>query len=176
MLTSNYWKVTVSGGDNLPFECEQCGECCSYLGQLFEIIETYGNYSFLARNQYTGEKYPVSVTPLLYHLYDDREIFYERPEACPFFRKNHENGLYYCTVHLTRPDICREYGCWRFLILDSQGNRAGRVMKRRHLHAENSRLLQIWESEIRTLHEDDDDIWDRKMREIVKKAGFIIRE
>ncbi|GEM_PF-2211707 len=49
-------------------------------------------------------------------------------------------------------------------------------MKRRHLHAENSRLLQIWESEIRTLHEDDDDIWDRKMREIVKKAGFIIRE
>ena len=176
VVTPNSKRAILSGGRNLVFECQQCGECCGYLGQVFEIVERYDNYSFLARNRYTGENHLVSVTPPLYHLYDDREIFSELPEACPFFRKCHEDGLYYCTVHLTRPDICREYGCWRFLILDSQGKRAGRVMQSRHLHAEDPLLEQIWDLEIRTLHEEDDRIWDQKMREIVKKAGFLIRE
>lgn len=118
----------------------------------------------------------VSVTPLLYQLYDDRDIFTERPQACPFFRKNKADGLYYCTVHLTRPEICREYGCWRFLILDSQGNRVGRIMQSRHLDTQSPSLRHIWNTRIGNLHEDDDRIWDQKMCEIVKNAGFKIRE
>lgn len=159
----------------MPFECSQCGECCSHLGLVFQIIEQRGDYAFLLRNQYTGATHQVSVSPGLYHLYDNRQIFEERPEACPLFRFNPDTGLYYCTVHLTRPDICREYGCWRFLITDGHGNRAGRIMGTRHLHTEDPGLRQLWDAEVALLHEDDDRIWDQKMCEIVRKAGFIVR-
>ena len=166
----------ILGGFKLVFECQQCGECCSHLGLMFQIAEEYDNYSFLVRNEYTGEKYEVTVAPLLHHLYNDTEIFTERPEACPFFRRNDQDSLYYCTIHLTRPDVCREYGCWRFLILDSQGKRAGRVMGTRHMHAESPALQTVWDARVRNLHEPDDHVWDRKMCEIVRAAGFEIKE
>ncbi len=164
------------GERTLSFECAQCGECCSLLGQVFEIIDTYENYAFLIRNQYTGSRHHVSITPSLIHLYHDKEIFIDRPDSCPFFRKNPDDGLYYCIVHLTRPEICQEYGCWRFLILDSQGNRAGRVMQSRHLHAENPRLQELWDANISTLQESNDTIWDQKMCDLVRKAGFQIKD
>jgi len=154
----------------------QCGECCGHLGLMFRIIEGYNNYSFLICNEYTGEKHKVEVTPALHHLYDDKQIFCELPEACPFFRRSDLDNLWYCTVHLTRPDVCREYGCWRFLILDSQGNRAGRVMGSRHLHAEDPLLRSVWDNSVGILIEPDDSAWDRKMCEIVRSAGFQVRE
>ena len=160
----------------MGFECQQCGECCSYLGLMWQIIGESGNYSFIIQNMYTGQKYEVTVTPPLRHLYDNTGIFTERPEACPFFRPHDSDGLYYCTVHLTRPDVCKEYGCWRFLILDSEGKRAGRVMDSRHMHAEDPVLQTLWDSRVRTMHEPDDEIWDRKMCEIVRAAGYVVRE
>jgi Fe-S-cluster containining protein len=143
---------------------------------MFEIVRENDDYSFLVRNQYTGEKYEVEVALPLRHLYDDRQIFTRLPEACPFFRNNDRDGLYYCTIHLSRPDVCREYGCWRFLILDAEGKRAGRVMEYRHMHAENTILRSVWDTRVRILHEPDDREWDRKMCEIVRNAGFEIRE
>ena len=140
------------------------------------IDEEKDNYSFLVRNKYTGERYEVEVGPPLRHLYDDKQIFITLPEACPFFRRNDYDGLWYCTVHLTRPDICMEYGCWRFLILDSDGKRAGRVMGSRHMHAEDTFLRLVWDSQVRTLIEPDDHVWEKKMSDIVKSAGFEIRE
>ncbi|MDD1723813.1 MAG: YkgJ family cysteine cluster protein [Methanospirillum sp.] len=143
---------------------------------MFRIIEEHSPYSFLVRNEYTGEKHEVSVTASLYHLYDDKRVFAEFSEACPFFRRNDEDGLWYCTVHLTRPDVCRDYGCWRFLILDPEGKRAGRVMGSRHMHAENPLLRSVWDTRVSILQEPDDTIWDRKICEIVRSAGFVIRD
>lgn len=143
---------------------------------MFRIIEEHAPYSFLVINEYTGERYEVSVTPSLYHLYDDRRVFAELPETCPFFRRNDEDGLWYCTIHFTRPDVCREYGCWRFLILDPEGRRAGRVMGIRHLHTENPLLRSVWDTRVSILQEPDDTIWDLKMCEIIRSAGFVIRE
>jgi len=142
---------------------------------MWAIEREISDYTFLIRNEYTGERYEVVVTEVLHSLYDDKNVFNELPEACPFFRKGSNDNLWYCTVHLTRPDVCREYGCWRFLILDSQGNRAGRVMGTRHLHAENPDLQRIWEEKVRSLVEPDDSVWDRKMCEIIRLAGFTVR-
>ncbi|NLD56559.1 MAG: YkgJ family cysteine cluster protein, partial [Methanomicrobiales archaeon] len=41
---------------------------------------------FLVNNEYTGEKTEVTVDPDKIALFQDRSIFSERPEACPFFR------------------------------------------------------------------------------------------
>jgi Fe-S-cluster containining protein len=159
----------------MPFECSQCGECCSYLGLVHVVQEDYGNFHFLIRNQYTGEKTTVAVDPDKAALFSDRSIFLEQPEACPFFRRDNVSGKGYCTVHLTRPEICRDYGCWRLLILDAGGRRAGRIMCRRHLASEDEALTRLFEEQINHLVESDDAVWDERVTRVLVTAGYTVR-
>jgi Fe-S-cluster containining protein len=159
----------------VPFECSQCGECCSHLGLVHTIWEDLGNYRFLVNNQYTGEKTTVVVDQDKILLFCDRSIFTERPEACPFFRYDRDGARGYCTVHLTRPDICRDYGCWRMLILDAEGKRAGRIMCQRFLASEDQRLTRLFEEQINTLTLSDDTEWDKQVIPILVAAGYTVR-
>ena len=65
----------------MPFECTQCGECCSHLGLVHIIEKDYGDYHFIVRNQYIGEKTAVTIDPDKVTLFCDKSIFGERPEA-----------------------------------------------------------------------------------------------
>lgn len=159
----------------MSFECSQCGECCSHLGLVHTIHTDYGNGRFLIRNQYTGETTEVSIDPDKISLFADRSTFSERPEACPFFRYDAEAAKGYCTVHLTRPEICRDYGCWRLLILDGSGRRAGRIMGQRHLATEDALLIRLFEEEINHRGEPDTAAWDRRVIEVLTGAGYIVR-
>lgn len=159
----------------MPFECSQCGECCSHLGLVHTIWEEYGDFRFLVNNQYTGEKTEVSVDPDKIALFRDKSIFFERPEACPFFRYDRVSEKGYCTVHLTRPEICRDYGCWRLLILNSEGKRAGRIMCQRHLASDDEALTRLFEEHINHLGEEDDATWDEKIIRVLVMAGYTVR-
>jgi len=159
----------------LPFECSQCGECCSHLGLVHTIQEDLGDYHFLVKNQYTGERTAVAVDPDKIPLFCDKSIFLKRPEACPFFRYDCKSEKGYCTIHLTRPEICRDYGCWRLLILDSGGKRAGRIMCQRHLASEDSMLTRLFEDHINSLVEPDDAAWDDRVIHLLVAAGYTVR-
>ena len=159
----------------MPFECSQCGECCSHLGLVHTIEEDYGDYRFLLKNQYTGERTAVVVDPDKITLFCDKSIFLERPEACPFFRYDASLKKGYCTVHLTRPEICRDYGCWRLLILDSKGKRAGRIMCQRHLASEDEALARLFEEHINHIIEPDDARWDEQVIRVLTGAGYTVR-
>ncbi|MFA4876332.1 MAG: YkgJ family cysteine cluster protein [Methanoregula sp.] len=158
----------------MPFECSQCGECCSHLGLVHTIREDHGNLRFLVNNEYTGEKTEVVVDTDKIDLFSDRSIFAERPEACPFFRFNRNENKGYCTVHLTRPEICRDYGCWRILILDPEGKRAGRIMCQRFLASEDEHLTRLFEKEVDILSMLDDAAWDREIIRILGTAGYTV--
>ncbi len=160
----------------MPFECQQCGECCSHLGLVHTIKEERGEYRFLVRNEYTGEETEVSVDPDKVQLFLDRSIFEHLPEACPFFRADQKTRKGYCTVHQTRPDICREYGCWRMLILNFRGRRAGRIMYQRHLASEDPDLIRLFEQCINDTSEPDDAAWDDKVIRILTRAGYSVRK
>ena len=160
----------------MPFECTQCGECCSHLGLVHIIEKDYGDYHFLVRNQYTGEKTAVTIDPDKVILFGDKSIFGERPEACPFFRYDRPSAKGYCTVHLTRPEICRDYGCWRLLILDEKGKRAGRIMCQRHLASEDEALTRLFEEHINHLSEPDDEAWDERVIPVLVAAGYTVRK
>jgi len=128
------------------------------------------------RNEYTGEETEVSVDPDKVQLFLDRSIFEELPEACPFFRTDRKTGKAYCTVHLTRPDLCREYGCWRMLILNFRGGRAGRIMYQRHLASDDAILSRLFEQCINNIDEPDDAAWDNKVIHILSRAGYSVRK
>lgn len=126
-------------------------------------------------NQYTGEKTAVVVDPDKISLYNDTGIFSERPEACPFFRFDALSAKGYCTVHLTRPEICRDYGCWRILILNPAGKRAGRIMCQRFLASEDETLTRIFEEEINNVAGCDDADWDDRLFRALTRAGYTVQ-
>jgi hypothetical protein len=158
----------------MSFYCIQCGECCTNLGLVHTICETRGRYTFTVLNEYTGEKTIVEVDPDKYTLFDEKEIFDHHPDACPFFRIAHDDRRGYCTCHLTRPDICRDYGCWRLLILNSAGNRVGRIMEQRFFHSENVILTGIWNSFAESLRGLSDEEWDRVVITTLHSAGYTV--
>jgi Fe-S-cluster containining protein len=160
----------------MVFECQQCGECCHHMGQVHTIWETRSNVEFVVNNQYTGEKTLVIVDQDKKDLFFDKSIFLDEPAACPFLRYNKGDNKAYCTVHLTRPEVCRDYGCWRLLILNSQGRRSGRIMYRRAFFSEDVILTKVWNECIARLEEQDDELWDEKIISFLKDAGYTVRK
>jgi uncharacterized protein len=160
----------------MVFECQQCGECCHHMGQIHTIKETLGEYEFLINNQYTGEKTMVIVDKDKHQLFADKNIFLKQPEACPFLRYREGEMKAFCTVHITRPEICRDYGCWRLLILDASGSRAGRIMFQRTFFSDDDNLTRLWKTIIDPVNELDDATWEKKIREILTSAGYTVRD
>jgi uncharacterized protein len=130
----------------------------------------------LIYNQYTGEETPVTVDPDKRELFLDKSIFEKLPDTCPFFRHRPGGELAYCTVHLTRPEICQDYGCWRLLILNHRGRRVGRIKYIRTLCSEDTFLTKLWDSCIEDHKEPDDAIWEDTMIRILTKAGYSVRK
>jgi len=159
----------------LTFECFQCGECCSSLGYVYVIRKEHADYCFLVHNNYTGEETEVTVDPDKYGLFDDKSLFEKLPHACPFFRHMSVSGKALCTVHLTRPEICRDYQCWRLLILDHSGRRAGRIRNIRTLCSDDVHLTNVWENCIEGIDEPDDRKWEDEMIRILRNAGYSVR-
>jgi Fe-S-cluster containining protein len=158
----------------MVFECQQCGECCHHMGQVHIIKEIIGEYEFLISNQYTGEKTRVIVDEDKHQLFADKNIFLKQPEACPFLRYRKGEQKAYCTVHITRPEICRDYGCWRLLILDASGSRAGRIMFQRTFFSDDENLSRLWKTVVDPISDIDDATWDSKIRRILSCAGYTV--
>jgi hypothetical protein len=146
------------------------------MGQVHTIKEVRGEYEFLVDNIYTGEKTMVIIDQDKHHLFFDKSIFQDQPEACPFLRYQSEDRKAYCTVHLTRPEICRDYGCWRVLILNSRGVRAGRIMYQRAFFSDDADLTRLWMMCIDPLTEPDDAVWDEEVTRILVNAGYSVRK
>ena len=164
----------IPRGGTIACECTQCGNCCSHMQLVHCITEVRGDYTFVVYNYYTGDVKEVQVDPDKYALYEDRSSLERLPEACPFLRFD-DMGKAWCTVHLTRPDICRDYCCWRLLILDSQGRRAGRVLYQRTFMADTEALARLWEEVKPTLNGLDDKEWETRLIGILTAAGYHVR-
>jgi hypothetical protein len=156
----------------LPFECFQCGECCEHLGHVHTIKDDWGDFRFLICNNYTGEETPVSIDPDKRDLFLDTGIFTSHPRACPFFRHQPGSEKACCTVHLTRPEICRDYCCWRLLILDHRGRRVGKIRYIRSLCLEDAFLTKIRDECIESIEDPDDRTWEDMMIRTLTRASY----
>jgi Fe-S-cluster containining protein len=146
------------------------------MGQVHAIKEIRGEFAFLVNNEYTGEKTAVTVDEDKLTLFADKRIFIRHPEACPFLRYQLEDKKACCTVHHTRPSICRDYGCWRLLILNARGSRAGRIMYQRSFFSDEEDLTRLWKACIDPLDEPDDELWEEKVTRILVNAGYAVRK
>jgi hypothetical protein len=156
----------------MAFFCYQCGECCSHMSCIHRIEHQTDTYTFVLHNLYNGERTMVSVDTDKIPLFDDRSLFLQWPEACPFLREDPVRKKIVCTIHRTRPELCREFECWRLLILDPAGKRAGRIMGTRHLCAEDPSLRELWKAESSVLGFVNDDSWDSVVIRMLKAHGY----
>lgn len=154
----------------MTFICQMCGACCSTMGEIISIHEEHGDSVFTIWYTTTGEQRTVRIDP------EKQGLYYENPRvsgmACPFLREIRP-GTRICSVHASRPDLCRQYSCFRMLILAADGRRAGRVMDgTRLLSATDPALHDLWHRTCRALEIVDEEDWEREIEAILSNAGY----
>lgn len=142
------------------------------MGEIIGIREKTGPFSYRIWFTATGEERTVTLDEDKRELFTGEDITKIRPMACPFLRQS-APGRFICTVHDSRPELCRQYSCFRLLVLDLQGNRIGRVMEgTRYFTTGDSRLSELWKHEIADVHISDDDAWEKFAATILARAGY----
>jgi hypothetical protein len=141
------------------------------MGKIISIREQIRPYEF--RIGYAnGEERVVSVDPDKRGLFRDQQQDKRKSIACPFLRQRASKKRI-CTVHASRPELCRNYLCSRILIIDSEGNRAGRVRYgTRSFTTEDRTLLDLWNQSIRDIPVPDDEQWEKNVEDIFTRAGY----
>jgi len=80
------------------------------MAEVFGIIEQTGNFEYKIEYLITGVLQIVTIDPDKREIFKNSTIFDKRPLACPFLRFD-DSELAMCTVHETRPELCRMYLC-----------------------------------------------------------------
>jgi uncharacterized protein len=149
-----------------------CGECCSSMGEVIEIREQTGPSAFRIGFTVTGEEREVTIDPEREALWSHQARHTRRTMACPFLREE-ETGSVICTVHHSRPDLCRQYSCFRILVLDGEGKKIGRVVDdTRYFDSGNAGLKETWDQECAGLGITDEDCWEEAVEKRLVSSGY----
>jgi uncharacterized protein len=158
----------------MSFRCRLCGDCCSSMGEIIEIREQTGPSVFRIGFSVTGEERMVTIDPDKQLLWSRQDIRITRPMACPFLREEGA-GAVICTVHDSRPDLCRQYSCFRILVLDRDGRKIGRVMDgTRYFVSTDAGLRKVWDRECSNLEITDEACWEEAAGVRLASAGYTV--
>lgn len=142
------------------------------MGEIIEILTELDPFFFRIKFSVTGEERVVSVDPdkqELFRLQDDNTLL---PMACPFLRQT-SNKKYVCSVHISPPELCCQYSCYRILVLDSQEKKVGRVTgASRYFITEDADLRKLWNREIVGIAIPDEKCWEEHVEQTLTRAGY----
>jgi len=142
------------------------------MGEIIEIHEMLDFVSCRIGFSVTGEERIVSVDPEKRELFHLQEIRTLRPMACPFLREE-GNKKFVCSVHTSRPELCRQYACYRILVLDSLENRIGKVTDAsRYFITADADLRRLWNREIAGVAIPDEKCWEEHVEQTFTRAGY----
>ena len=142
----------------VKFDCTWCGKCCTSFGEFIKIERQLSDRDYYCRYGITNEIFPVHVQSEFSDEIGDR--FLEQDETgkgsprkgCVFLCKNPAGKGVACAIYPTRPNICREFKCYRMLIHHkSSGEIRGRVIGINELRTQDEILIAIWREKIATL-------------------------
>ena len=142
------------------------------MGEIIEILEELPCDTFRIGFSVTGEERQVCLDPEKRELFRLQDIRIDRPMACPFLIKN-SGETFVCSVHTSRPGLCRQYSCFRILVLDPQGNRIGRVTDNsRYFTTADASLHRIWNEQIAGVVIPSETDWDEFVKRTLASAGY----
>ncbi|MDD1687415.1 MAG: YkgJ family cysteine cluster protein [Methanoregula sp.] len=142
------------------------------MGDVIGIKEQAGPSEYIIWFKITGEERRVWIDPEKQDLFDSQDIRKRRPMACPFLRET-THGTVICTVHYTRPDLCRQYSCFHILVLRPGGERLGRVVDAsRYFTTMDPDLRAVWNREIAGIEIPDEALWEEHVEKTLTRAGY----
>jgi len=156
----------------VAFDCNWCGKCCASFGAFIKIERQLTSRDFYCR-------YGVKNELFLAHV--EGEYADSQPpssetgvpvKGCPFMRKNKNGNGIACAIYATRPQICREFRCYRMVIFDHEGHECGRIMGRSELKTADESLAQIWKTSIVPLPHSDDARWEKSVIAALAAHGY----
>ena len=89
--------------------CTRCGKCCMHMGEIIGIEQATGDLEFSVRIDPVMAGFPARIDEEFRKLFLDRSWIEGHPAACPFLRP--DGALFTCTIHGSRPGICKVYFC-----------------------------------------------------------------
>jgi len=141
-------------------------------GELIEIEKRLTSRDYLCRQKIVGGTFRARVEERFLDVFRDTAENDAHPSWCPFLRGLPEKGKYVCTIHDSRPLVCRSYVCCAMRIFGPDGREAGKVKGRRSLDTEDAALRRCWEDSVVPLTTDDDIAWRIEVAGILGRAGY----
>jgi Fe-S-cluster containining protein len=158
----------------LAFYCQQCGECCSSMGEIIEIIDELDPFVFRIKLTVTNEERIVSVDTEKRNWFRLHDNKMSQPMACPFLWDT-GNSKFVCSIHTSRPELCRQYSCFRILVFDSHDRKIGKVLHAsRNFITADADLRRLWNQEIARVTILDEKSWEDHVEYTFSNAGYRI--
>jgi len=156
------------------FECTLCGKCCMHAGaELIEVEKRLTSRDYLCRQKIVGGTFRARVEERFLDIFRETSENDAHPSWCPFLRGHpEEEGTYVCTIHDSRPSVCRTYICCSMRIFAGDGREVGKVKGRRSLVTEDAALRRCWEESVAPLGTDNDVAWRSEVIAILGRAGY----
>jgi len=156
------------------FECTLCGKCCMHAGgELIEVEKRLTSRDYLCRQKIVGGTFRARVEERFLDIFSETSENDAHPSWCPFLRGHpEEEGTYVCTIHDSRPSVCRTYICCSMRIFAGDGREVGKVKGRRSLVTEDAALRRCWEESVAPLGTDNDVAWRSEVITILGRAGY----
>jgi Fe-S-cluster containining protein len=150
------------------FVCTRCGKCCISLGKHIRIERSLSPIQHYCRIGITGEIVPVTIDPEHREIHATGEC-----EAgwCPFLRRTPDT-TFTCTIHGSRPAICREFRCRTMVIYDGEGKEAGYVSGKSRLTTSDPFLRGLWNDLLRSGHSSPEQIMQHLARHGYRAEPF----
>ncbi len=142
-------------------------------GELIEVEKRLTSRDFLCRQKIIGGTFRARIEERFLDAFRDASENKAHPSWCPFLRGlPGEEGKYVCTIHNSRPLICRSYTCCAMRIFGPDGREVGKVKGRRSLDTGDAALRRCWDESIAPLTTDDDIVWRTEVTGTLERAGY----
>lgn len=89
-----------------------------------------------------------------------------------FLRKSRGGAGTICAIYASRPQVCRNFRCYRMLVRDHGGDVCGKVIGKNTLRTEDTALEKIWNEQVTVIPYGDIDAWKQKVSGILAEHGY----
>jgi uncharacterized protein len=165
------------------FSCDRCGKCCVSLGPSITIERQLNDRDYYCRCRIGNTLFLAHVDPGYRDQISDElaaegsgQIGREK-KTCIFLRKNLEGDGTRCAIFPTRPQVCREFRCYRMLVYDTSGHLSGKVIGAGEISTSDETLARIWKEKIASIPHahpkgSNDPAWVKKVAGILAAQGY----
>ncbi|MCJ7742899.1 MAG: YkgJ family cysteine cluster protein [Methanoregula sp.] len=158
----------------IAFDCTRCGKCCASFGEFIKIERQLTSRDYYCR-------YGIKNELFLAHLEGDYADSQhpsskegEPVKGCPFMRENQNGKGIACAIYTSRPRICRDFRCYRMVIVNRAGLECGRIMGRNDLKTTDETLERIWKEHIVPLLPSHSDTrWENAVIDALAAHGYL---